>query len=524
MNLKVFCIPAGAFLREGISMNLIGRVISHFRDSSFDGDREDERIGKTDEGALCILRKLNDEGKEAYVVGGCVRDLLMGLVPHDWDITTSARPDEIVSIAKSAGWKAVDGGGRRFGTVIVVREGKSYEVTTFRREFYGEDSHRPSEVSFSDTLKEDVSRRDFTVNAMAVDVDGCLYDYFHGLRDLKNKKLRTVGDAESRFKEDALRLFRACRFLGQLDFMADKNLVEGMEGAFPRVEGLSLERVRDEVNRLLVTAHAARGLDLLVRTGLSDRSCRVKENGVYRLVPILPELSHLVGLPQQKEFHKYDGWYHTLAVVDASSPLLLNRWAALLHDVGKGMPGIRAVRKGKLTDYGHDTEGARMAREILTRWQIPADFTDRVVWLVENHMKFHYFANFGEANGLKWVRSLARKGVFRSSKDMAEAFHQMTDLGNADIIGCGRPFSATEGHSAFGRYMEDLALSVPVTTRELHYDKNVPQVLGSMVGEGMKNLLLRVQNGNLENNPAALYDAAVRFKRRRDHEEGTAQK
>ena len=100
----------------------------------------------------------------------------------------------------------------------------------------------------------------------------------------------------------------------------------------------------------------------------------------------------------------------------------------------------------------------------------------------------------------------------------------MTDLGNADIIGCGRPFSATEGHSAFGRYMEDLALSVPVTTRELHYDKNVPQVLGSMVGEGMKNLLLRVQNGNLENNPAALYDAAVRFKRRRDHEEGTAQK
>ena len=104
-------------------MNLIGRVISHFRDSSFDGDREDERIGKIDEGALCILRKLNDEGKEAYVVGGCVRDLLMGLVPHDWDITTSARPDEIVSIAKSAGWKAVDGGGRRFGTVIVVREG-----------------------------------------------------------------------------------------------------------------------------------------------------------------------------------------------------------------------------------------------------------------------------------------------------------------------------------------------------------------------------------------------------------------
>ena len=181
------------------------------------------------------------------------------------------------------------------------------------------------------------------------------------------------------------------------------------------------------------------------------------------------------------------------------------------------------MRKGKLTDYGHDREGARMAREILSRWQMPSDFTDRVVWLVENHMKFHYFANFGEANALKWVRSLARNKTFRSSADMAEAFHQMTDLGNADIIGCGRSLSDTAGHSEFGRYMEEVSLSVPVTTRELHYGKDVPRLLGNLVGEGMQNLLLRVQNGNLENSPAALYDAAVRFKRRREHEKGTAQ-
>ena len=137
-------------------------------------------------------------------------------------------------------------------------------------------------------------------------------------------------------------------------------------------------------------------------------------------------------------------------------------------------------------------------------------------------MKFHYFANFQDANAVKWMRSLARSGTFRSSADMAEAFRQMTDLGNADIIGCGRPLSATEGHSAFGKYMEDLAMTIPVTTRELHYGREVPEVLGSLTGEGMKNLLLRVQNGNLKNEPAALYDAAVRFKRRRDHEKGTA--
>ena len=172
-------------------MNLINRMVSCIRDRGFRNLPEDERAGKIDEGALAILRKLNDEGKEAYVVGGCVRDLLMGLVPHDWDITTSARPEETMAIARAAGWKAVDGGGRRFGTVIVVRNGKNYEVTTFRKEFYGADAHRPETVSFSDTLKEDVSRRDFTVNAMALDGDGCLYDYFHGLEDLEKKRLRT---------------------------------------------------------------------------------------------------------------------------------------------------------------------------------------------------------------------------------------------------------------------------------------------------------------------------------------------
>ena len=133
-------------------------------------------------------------------------------------------------------------------------------------------------------------------------------------------------------------------------------------------------------------------------------------------------------------------------------------------------------------------------------------------------MKFHYFANVPEADGLKWIRSMARNKVFSSSRDMAEAFVQMTDLGNADIIGCGKELSDTEGHSAFGRYMEKLALSMPVSTHELHYGKEVPEALGPYVAEGMQNLLLRVQNGNLENTPEVLHEAAIRYKRRRDNE------
>ena len=225
-------------------VGLLNRISSCFTKSSFASCSCDERGQAIDEGAGQILAALEEAGKEGYIVGGCVRDLAMGKVPHDWDITTSARPEEMLSIAALRGWKAVDGGGRRFGTVIIVLGGENYEVTTFRSEVYGSDAHRPSEVSFAKTLKEDLMRRDFTVNAMAMDRSSRLYDEFGGLSDIERKRLRTVGDEGERFSEDALRLFRACRFVAQLDFMADSSLVKGMESAFPRVSGLSLERVR----------------------------------------------------------------------------------------------------------------------------------------------------------------------------------------------------------------------------------------------------------------------------------------
>ena len=497
-------------------MGILGTVTSYFTKKNFSDITEEERLGQIDMGARKVLGALEEAGFEAYVVGGCIRDLAMGMTPHDWDITTSARPQDTLQVAASHGWKAIDGGGRRFGTVIVVVGKENYEVTTFRSEVYGQDAHRPQEISFADTLQDDLMRRDFTVNAMAVDGQGRLFDYFQGMKDIQAKKLRTVGNASERFSEDALRLFRACRFLGQLDFMADTSLVEGMASAFERVKGLSLERVRSEVDRLIVTPHAARGFDLMVRTGLADCSCRIKENGTYTEVAILPELHHLVGLPQQKEFHKFDGWYHTLAVLEASQPTLVNRWAALLHDVAKGLPGVRAVRNGKLTDYGHDKVGAHMAADMMKRWRRPADFSHSVVWLVENHMRFHFFANSPDADVKKWIRQMARDKVFPSSQAMKEAILEMTDLGKADIIGCGRLLSATEGHEAFGRYMADLALAMPVTTKELHYDKEVPAILAPQVAEGMNNLLLRVQSGNLPNEEGAIHEAALRYKRRRE--------
>lgn len=471
-------------------------------------------LGKMDENAAAIIDVLEKNGYEAYAVGGCVRDLILGKVPHDWDITTDARPEEIISVMEKVGWKTINGAGRRFGTVLVVVNHMAYEVTTFRSEFYGQDSHRPESVTFSSSLQEDLSRRDFTINAMALGRDGVVYDYFNGIKDIEHKKLRTVGKAEERFCEDALRLFRACRFLGQLDFMADKTLVSGMSAAFKRVSGLSLERVKEEVEKLLISPSAARGLDLMVRSGLNECSCRIRENGRDEEVKILPELSHLVDLPQQKEFHKFDGWYHTVAVVNAVQPVLLLRWAALLHDVGKGMPGIRSIKNGKYTDYGHDVKGAEMAEVILKRWRMPFSFVKRVVWLVGTHMQYHYFANVPEANAEKWLRQLAKGKQFVSSCDMEKGIGELTALCKADIIGCGKEESATEGHGSFGQYMEELCRMMPVSTKDLRYDKRVISALGPAIAEGMANLLLRVQNGALKNDEESLLDAAIRYRRR----------
>lgn len=474
----------------------------------------EERLARIDPGARCLLRLLEQEGYEAYIVGGCVRDLCMGRVPHDWDMTASARPEDIMAVLRKAGIRSVDGGGRRFGTVIAAADGKNYEITTFREECYGQDAHRPESVSFAKTLQEDLSRRDFTVNAMALSSSGELTDPFGGLQDIARKRLCTVGDSRERFREDALRLFRACRFLGQLDFMADPSLVEGMASAFPRVSGLSLERVRSEVEKLLVTAHAGRGLDLLVQSGLAGQNCRVRENGAEQEIAILPELSHLVGLPQMKQFHKFDGWYHTLAVVEAAPRDRIDRWAALLHDVGKGMPGVRRVEGEKITDYNHDHVGAEMAAALLRRWRFPEKEVHLISWLVKEHMKFHYFANVEAADVAKWVRRMARDKEFSTQEEMIGAIRRMTALTCADIAGCGRPLSAAEGHIAFGRCMEDTAARIPVQTRDMRYDRRTIDALGPLVAEGMQNLLSRVQNGTLGNEPDAIWEAAVRYRRR----------
>ena len=469
-----------------------------------------------EERAHQLLMALEDAGFEAYVVGGAVRDLLMGRTPHDYDIATSARPDDIRRVAEEKGWHTAEINAEAFGIVVVVLEGQTFEVATFRGEAYGSDSHRPERVWYADTLREDVLRRDFTVNALAMDGRGKVHDYVGGRKDLKKKRLVTVGDPVRRFREDALRLFRLCRFAGQLDFMASKETVAAMPAAFDRVSGLSLERVVSELDRLMVTPAAFRGLDILVRSGLASCSCRQKENGVYRPIAILPELGHLPDTPQSKPFHLFDAWTHTLATVAHTPPDLTVRYAALFHDVAKGLPGIRGEKQGRYTDYGHDSMGADMANEILLRWRKKPAFADRVAWLVKTHMKFHFFVYSSEGDVENWLRREALQGPFHRTEELVEAIHQATALSVGDIIGCGRPDSNTEGTESFGEYMAMLAEAMPVSTKDLVYDRRIPDLCRNQTGQCLRILLKRVQNKDLVNDADVLAAAARRWMERHE--------
>jgi len=475
-----------------------------------------------------ILNALNAQGFKAYVVGGAVRDLLLDLEPGDFDVTTSAHPQQVLEICRAQNWRTVDNLGNNFGCVIAIVEDVPVEITTFRGEAYGTDAHKPEKVWYCETLREDLSRRDFTVNAMALDINGKLYDFFGGQEDLQKKILRTVGKAKLRYEEDALRMFRACRFVAQLGFnyVQEDDLLPafGMEGTpyqleqnfkFPveRCAGLSLERVRKELEKLLVSPYAGKGLMLLLATGLASATCRVKENSSFTELPILPELEHLAGLHQNPRFHCYDTWEHTLAAIDNSPQDLEIRWALLLHDVGKGLPDVRKLNKeGQPSDHGHEAKSAELSREIMARLRYPEKFSKLIVWLVAEHMRFAPMLLTGEKTLLRWVRSEATSGNFRNQKEMTSAYEKLVEIFLADMGATHA--SKNQKLMADGRSLGEQVIALarekmPVATSDLAISGRdlleiIPQ---AQIKNALPYLLGRVQSGNLPNEKEALLSA-----------------
>jgi tRNA nucleotidyltransferase (CCA-adding enzyme) len=321
---------------------------------------------KLNEDVSFILDKLNKNNFEGYIVGGCVRDSLIGRQLKDWDITTSAKPEDIISL-----FDRTVPTGIKHGTVTVVLNKNNYEVTTYRIDGEYSDNRHPDEVIFTSSLKEDLSRRDFTINALAYNESLGLADMFDGVEDLNNKVIRCVGDADKRFNEDALRMLRAIRFACQLQFNIEKDTYDAIHRNNSLLKNVSSERIRDELSKILLSPVPSRGIRMLEETKLLDY--------------IIPELKESVGFDQRNPHHDKNVFDHIMSVLDNSIENLVVRLGALLHDIGK--PRTFSIdKKGIGHFYGHNVVSAEMAEIILKRLRFDNSTIKKVLIIVTEHM------------------------------------------------------------------------------------------------------------------------------------------
>jgi poly(A) polymerase len=337
------------------------------------------------EAAREIVRRLRAEGFQAYWVGGCVRDLVMGREPADYDVATDATPDEVLRLYPDS--LTV---GAHFGVVAVPHADGHIEIATFRSDGRYPDGRHPSEVRYAKTPQEDVRRRDFTINGLLYDpVEERVLDYVNGQVDIRGRRIRTIGDPFERFEEDHLRMLRAVRFGARFGFTLDPAAVGAIRQLAPQIQETSAERVRDEIVKILTEGSPRRGFELLDETGL--------------LREVLPEIKALQGVAQPAQFHpEGDVWVHTMMMLDGlhcPSPTLA--LGVLLHDVGK--PPTFTVRE-RIRFDNHVEVGAKMAQEICRRLRLSSREAERVVELVRHHLRFKDFPRMRRSTQLRFLR------------------------------------------------------------------------------------------------------------------------
>jgi poly(A) polymerase len=365
--------------------------------------------------AKAIVKTLRDAGYQAYFAGGCVRDLLLGRLPSDYDVATSARPDAVLAMFHKT--FAV---GAHFGVVLVASEvdGRDVvtEVATFRSDGAYSDGRHPDAVRFSESAEEDVQRRDFTINAMLLDpvvfatdgpLDSGVLDFVGGRADLVAKVVRAIGDPLRRFEEDKLRMLRAVRFAARFGFAIEPATVAAIQQLATKIKQVSQERIREELTKMLTEGHAAPAFRLLDETGL--------------LQEVLPEIARMKGVAQPPEFHpEGDVWVHTLLLLEQLEPgcSATLAWGTLLHDVGK--PPTYREAPDRIRFDGHAEVGTRMAEAILKRLRFSNEETEQIALLVKNHMRF------GE---VKHMKESTLKRFFRLPKfEEHLALHRMDCL------------------------------------------------------------------------------------------------
>ncbi len=427
--------------------------------------------------ALDVIERLESHGYEAYVVGGCVRDSLMQRTPLDWDVCTNATPEQVLQVFKS--YHTIKTG-LQHGTVTIMVNKQAVEVTTYRLDGTYSDMRRPDSVTYVSDLREDLARRDFTINAMAYNPRLGLVDCFSGQEDIREKVIRCVGVAQERFEEDGLRIMRALRFASRLGFEIETSTALAMRQQYGLLEHISVERIYKELKGVLV--------------GKGAGSMLLSYSDIF--IGILPELAGMDGLDQKNPHHIYDAWQHSAHSVDAIEADEVLRLAALFHDCGK--PDCFAIGEdGFGHSIGHAGIGAERAEAILRRLKSDNATIKRVSMLVKYHGEK---CPTRRAGMRRWVGKFGVAGL-----------EQLFELMRADIM-AQSPVERAEklAELATARELRDevLALSPCFTLKDLSIGGQQLMELGVPAGPEIKklldSLLSAVQNESLENNPEAL--------------------
>lgn len=413
-----------------------------------------------------IIDTFYKNGFEAYIVGGCVRDCILERSPNDWDITTNALPEDMVKL-----FSHTVPTGIKHGTVTIVINKNNYEVTTYRIDGEYSDNRHPDEVIFTTSLKEDLSRRDFTINAMAYNNEDGLIDPFDGLRDIKNQIVRSVGNPDKRFNEDALRMIRAIRFASQLKFRIEEDTFSSIIHNCNLIKNVSIERVREELSKILLCERPSLGLMDLKNSGL--------------LYLTLPEVIPCIGFEQRNPYHDKTVFEHILSVIDNSPPDLIIRLAALLHDIGK--PHCFSVDvKGKGHFYGHEFKSADIAEALLRRLKYDNNTIKRVKVLVLEHM--HRYSKLKTSSMKKFIN---RVGI--------DNLNPLFELQTADIKGSAPPFDFSTVEYMRSETGKIISQKQPLTTKDLQLDGEDLIILGYKPGKKIGEILNYLLEEVLEN-------------------------
>lgn len=422
-----------------------------------------------------VTSKLEQAGFEAFLVGGCVRDHIMGIIPKDYDITTNARPEQIIVIF-GEDQTFYD---NPFGTVGVKTESedpslKIIEVTPYRLESGYSDNRHPDSVTFSQKIEDDLSRRDFTINSIAYSIGkGQVIDLFGGIKDIEEKRIQTVGNPDIRFKEDALRLMRAIRFAAQLDFIIEQGTFASMCVNRETLKNVSRERIKDEFSKLLMTKNPAIGMFLLLQSGL--------------LQYISKDLAASVGVDQNKQAHLYDVFEHLVRSLQYAADQgysLEIRLAALFHDIAK--PHTKRTSGGKTTFFGHEVVGERVTRVTLENLKFSRETIDYVCKLIRWHM---FFSDPDQITLTAVRRMLARVGE--------TAMWDLIKIRHCDRIGSGRPNANPYRLRKYVSMIEE-ALKAPISLKMLKVDGVLLMKHGFTPGKQLGNVLYALFDEVLE--------------------------